>query len=128
MEGAHGAYNILEMEIRLDKIIVKLDDIIYNLKNIANNQYTLYTAIEESNRQTNILIDSTNRITDALYNINDRMKLQEEAIDRHIRKLQSTSEIEAYYLEQTQKELHYKNRMDYLLGRNDGVFFNAPPN
>lgn len=47
LEGADGAYNIYEMEVRLDRIITKLDVVINNLEQIKNNQYYLYSAINE---------------------------------------------------------------------------------
>lgn len=58
-EGQDGAYNIFETEIRLDRIILKLDAVISRLDRISENQYALYNAIEESNRLSNELIDST---------------------------------------------------------------------
>ena len=41
--------------------------------------------------------------------------------------LQKTSALTAYQTERAQKELSYINRMDYLSGRNDSVFWNQPP-
>lgn len=49
------------------------------------------------------------------------------ALNGHIAELQKTSSLTAYFSERTQKELAYMNRMDYLSGRNDDVFFNHPP-
>lgn len=43
-------------------------------------------------------------------------------INRRLEALKKNSEVEVYCMEQAQRELHYMNRMDYLLGRNDGVF------
>lgn len=50
LEGHEGAYNILEMEIRLDRIITQLDKVITQLGAIQQSQYMLYSAIQESNR------------------------------------------------------------------------------
>jgi hypothetical protein len=42
LEGAHGAYNLYENEIRLDTIINKLDVVISKLDEIMDNQRMLY--------------------------------------------------------------------------------------
>ena len=41
--------------------------------------------------------------------------------------LQQSSALTAYQAERAQKELHYMNRMNYLSGKYDDVFFNLPP-
>ncbi len=52
LEGHEGAYNIFENEIRQNIIIQKLDDVVRHLERIENNQFMLYSAIQESNRNT----------------------------------------------------------------------------
>lgn len=61
LEGHEGAYNIFEMESRQDLILRKLDDIIARLDRIEQNQYMLYTAIQNSNRDTNRMLTELNR-------------------------------------------------------------------
>lgn len=46
--GHEGAYNIFEEEIRLDRILIKLDVIIEKLEQIKQNQYMLYVAIKDA--------------------------------------------------------------------------------
>ncbi len=48
LTGHEGAYNIYETELRMNIILVKLDEIIENLKRIEDNQYVLAEAIRES--------------------------------------------------------------------------------
>ena len=48
LEGAEGAYNIFESELRMNLIINKIDDVI-------KHQYMLYSAIQENNKQVNQL-------------------------------------------------------------------------
>ena len=61
LEGANGAYNLLESEIRADRIISSLNRIVTNLEDIKNNQYTLYKSIECANIATiNILSNINN--------------------------------------------------------------------
>lgn len=59
LEGHEGAYNIYEQEIRLDRIITKLDVIISKLEEIKNNQYVLYQSIMQANNVLN-RIDKAN--------------------------------------------------------------------
>ena len=49
LTGHEGAYNLYESELRMNIIIGKLDDIIYRLDNIRDQQYSLYRAITDSN-------------------------------------------------------------------------------
>jgi len=48
-------------------------------------------------------------------------------ISQQLLELQSSSALTAYQAERTQNELHYLNRMKYLSGEYDDVFFNLPP-
>ena len=127
LDGHEGAYNILETEIRLDQIVVQLDRVIANLEKIQQNQYTLYSAIQESNAQSARLLASTDRMAQQLQAMQSQNALQGEALTAQIKELQKSSELTAYHAERTQRELAYMNRMDYLTGRNDGPFHNTPP-
>lgn len=42
---------------------MKLDKIIENLENIKSNQYMLYSAIKESNKETNRIGQELNRVS-----------------------------------------------------------------
>jgi len=123
LEGSDGAYNILEMEIRLDRIITQLDSVIANLERVQKNQFMLYTAISESNQQIAHIVESTNHVAIGIQSFHGEV----HELDRRIAELQKTSEITAYQEAQAQKELRYMNRMNYLSGRNDDVFWNVPP-
>ena len=124
LEGRDGAYNILEMEIRLDRIITQLDCIIESLDAIKNNQYILFSAIEESTRVSNKILDSVYDAVDDLRDIAQQSQKQTEQIE----KIRQNSSIAAYCAEQTQRELHYMNRMNYLSGKYNDVFDNMLPN
>lgn len=123
LEGADGAYNLLELEIRLDHIITRLDRIIAQLDQIKDNQYMLYAAIGEANRKLDQLNISIQQIGSSLSNYHGDLS----SVNAHIEELQKTSAVSAYFAERTQKELAYMNRINYLTGRNDGVFWNVPP-
>lgn len=123
LEGSEGAYNILELEIRLDRIITQLDRITVLLGKIQENQFVLYSAIQESNQRSAQILESTNRMVDNLQHSYEGI----DTLTDRIAELQKTSELTAYCADRTQKELAYMNRMNYLSGRNDSVFWNVPP-
>ncbi len=134
LEGANGGYNLLEMEIRMDRIIVQLDKVIAKLGSIQANQWSLYAAIQDGNRQIQTLTESVNRVAGNISaldsNISNLGRSISNGIDRQNSRLsaiQKSSELTAYYAERNQKELEYMNRMDYLCGRNSDTFFNVPP-
>lgn len=66
LEGHEGAYNILETEIRLDRIIIQLDKVITQLEKIQQNQFILYSAIQKSNQRNSQIIDSTSYMASRL--------------------------------------------------------------
>lgn len=66
LEGHEGAYNIYEMELRQNIIIAKLDSIIYKLDQIKENQYILYTKLNDINKSVSLMY---NTVTDQLDNI-----------------------------------------------------------
>ncbi len=72
LEGADGAYNLFELEVRLDRIITKLDVIIRNLEQIRSNQYYLYEAINNIQPQiekvSNAIIENTNKLNEVAVN------------------------------------------------------------
>ena len=75
LEGHDGAYNTYELEVRLDKIITKMDVIISKLDQIMTNQYYLYVAIKE-------LQPKIDEIADAI--IKNTEKLDEIAVNTKI--------------------------------------------
>ncbi len=69
--GHEGAYNIYESEIRLNLIIVKLDDIIKHLEQIEQNQYMLSNMIRENNIAIQNLSRAVSAQASALCRIED---------------------------------------------------------
>ncbi len=123
LEGHEGAYNILEMEIRMDRIITRLDKVIATLNEIKASQYMVYTAIQDANHKSAQILDSTSRMAESIRDFRG----DTAQLNVRITELQQTSAITAYHTERVQKELAYMNRMNYLSGRNDHVFWNVPP-
>ena len=117
------AYNRFGQEYRLDHIILQLDTIIAKLDAIKDFQYTLYSAIQETNRQMAHILESTNCVIE---NLQDFHGETEKLIDR-ISSIESNSALASYQAENIQKELRYMNRMSFLSGKYDKVFNNFPP-
>ena len=148
LEGHEGAYNLLELEIRLDKIVTQLDRVVEILGRIQRSQYMVYSAIQDANRQSAKILESTYQMTDQLqaFQASNWKMLSGIQVDmqrgilaaeqqyvtmtqmtQQLSALQATSALTAYQTERTRTELHYMNRMNYLSGKNDEVFFNLPP-
>lgn len=72
LEGANGAYNLYEMELRQNIVIGQLSNIIGNLEQIRNNQYSLYEELTKSNKL----------VQDVVY---------------ELRELNSTAKLDAYF-------------------------------
>ena len=56
LEGADGAYNLYESELRQNIIIGQLSNIVNNLEQIRCNQYSLYEELTRSNRMVQEII------------------------------------------------------------------------
>lgn len=70
LEGANGAYNLYESELRQNLIINSLEKISTNLEIIKSNQYILYTELKDSNeRINNTISDISNSIRLSLNSI-----------------------------------------------------------
>lgn len=145
LEGHEGAYNILEQEIRLDHIVLQLDQVIVNLEKIRRNQYMLYEAMQSVNANVSRLYgavltmnDNIKRGMEAIYErqgeqidvLCQQGKIQDQQmaeLNAQIAKLQKTSEVTNYINERNQRELHYMNRMNYLAGNYDNPYGNYAP-
>ena len=123
LEGHEGAYNILELEVRLDRIITQLDKVIMNLEAIRANQYTLYSCLKESNRKMDMLLREENRIADSMQNLG----IQSYEMNRRLGELQHSSELANYLAECNNRQLSYMNRMNYLAGHYDNPYGNYAP-
>lgn len=63
--GGDGAYNTFETEVRLDRIIDKLDVVISMLSQIKSNQWSIYNAIQEGNRISSRLVSATESLAES---------------------------------------------------------------
>ena len=69
LEGAHGAYNLYEEEVRAHLIICKLDEIIKELKAIRRNQYYLYSEFKKANTTLSSLNEKMEKVNNTLNRI-----------------------------------------------------------
>lgn len=74
LTGADGAYNIYENEVRLDRIVTKLDVIIRKLDHIKDNQYSLYAVMSAMNSNLNTLNSTASAMADSLEKIKGYQK------------------------------------------------------
>ena len=96
LSGPDGAYNLFEMEIRMNLVITQLNSVISKLDQIQANQVMLYDAISAGNQLTSQLIGQTNEcIRLGQYNA------QQNAIT-------------AYNTQQTAREVSFSNWLQVL--------------
>lgn len=69
LTGHEGAYNIYENELRLNRIINTLDNILYRLDEIKQNQYYLYQALCDTKEMINSLSSEMNNISSDLSSV-----------------------------------------------------------
>lgn len=120
LEGPNGAYNMFESEVRLDHILLKMDDVIRQLDSIRQSQYQLYVAVAEGNRRTASLLESVSQ------DLKSVSASGSEAA-KQLTNISASEKVIAYNTERTRKELEYYNRMRYRLGDYDKVWDNRLP-
>jgi len=104
--GHEGAYNIYEMEIRLNHIVGQLDEVIRRLDQIQRNQYMIYTAIQEANQKLNGIYSECVNISSGM----DKIEGQNRTLIEKAKSLQANSELSLYFAEQNNRELQYRNQ------------------
>lgn len=117
------AYDTLEIEFRMERIIFNLNRIVQSLEEIKENQYMLYQSINSVNIRLERILSVSQSIVNSVNKLSTEVKSAKEEIEA----LKCSSYFLAYNSERTQKELSYLNRMKYLSGDFDGIPFNAPP-
>lgn len=114
LDGHEGAYNLFNVESRLDKIITRLDLIGSQLEAIRNTQYMLYTTMKESNRQLEILNGAARDMAQRI----DTMAAGAAVTNAKLEKLNYNAELIRFNTEQTRQEIQLRNRMDGILNFN----------
>ena len=114
LDGHEGAYNLFNLESRLDKIITKLDQIGSQLESIKYNQQMLYTTMKESKQQLEILNGAARTMTERL----DTLAANEAVTNAQLEKLNYNTELIKFNTDQTRQEIALRNRMDGILNFN----------
>ncbi len=77
LTGHEGGYNIFEMEIRMNLIILKLDEVVNKLEQIQQNQYELYSALSVCNQNINRVCKQVSSVSSNLERIEQNQELLE---------------------------------------------------
>lgn len=99
LEGANGAYNLYESEVRANLIITNLQQIERDLQQIAKNQYMICHQLKEMNRSLNDLNMRMGMVCDTLERINDNttaIRSDVQDMNQYMEQLSKNSSIIAY--------------------------------
>lgn len=110
LEGHEGAYNLLENEMRLNRIITQNDRILENLETVKQNQEFLYESIQEGNRKADQIIRGCDHMSNQLNGI----QMQGAELNARVAQLQTTSALNLYVNECSRRELEYMNRANRI--------------
>lgn len=92
LEGATGAYNIYENEIRLDTIITQLEEIKAKLEDIKQNQYMIYKTLQSISASLHSLSSSMAQATMSLKSIDVKATTTNE----YLKTISNNTDIIAY--------------------------------
>ena len=108
LEGVGGAYNIYETESRLNQITTQLDQVIDSLESIKQNQFVIYSEIQEMNMSLQSLEDSMNTAIDSMSSMNRKL----DGISKNTAVTAYYSKVNAYY---AQKSAQLTNAISWLV-------------
>lgn len=115
LEGANGAYNLYESELRMNTVIGQLNQVIESLEQIKQNQYMIYSAIHNVTKQLAELNYSMDSALDSLNSIGTSMSNMEShlaAIKENTKVISYNTQCTAYY---SQKNAELTNALGYLI-------------
>ena len=108
LEGADGAYNIYESELRSNIIISKLSDIVESLEKIKDNQYMIYSAINEANKR----LDKMNRKMGEMIESVDKIADSVEHLEKTAETIAYNTEVNAFY---SKKNAELTDALGYMV-------------
>ena len=115
LEGANGAYNLYENELRMNMVIGQLNQVIESLEEIKQNQYMIYSAINETNKQLSKLNSSMSSVISTLSSI----KADTSDMKSYMSKIADNTEVIAYNTEKTafyaKKNAELTNALGYMV-------------
>lgn len=92
LEGATGAYNLYESEIRTNLIISQLSDVIKSLDKIQQNQYMIYSQLQ----QMNSTLNSLSRTMDAAYTAITKIKSNTDDMNKYMAEVSKNTKVIAH--------------------------------
>ena len=108
LEGHEGCYNKFDLEVRLDTIISRIDDVIDNLDQIKFNQHTLYEEVVKCNEKLDNLSTGISEMTNNITGSIEEVKAKTVAA---INGNDHSNTMLEYYAEET---LHNVNNIKWL--------------
>lgn len=93
LEGADGAYNIYENEIRMNRVISQLDTVIASLEEIKQNQYMMYEELRGINESLDLLNSTMDKALESIQNIDTNTK----GLAENTRVIAHNTAVAAYY-------------------------------
>ena len=108
LDGANGAYSIYENEVRMNTVISQLSQVIEHLQAIERNQYVLYSAITDANKQ----ISKLNSEMETMNTTLNKMKKSTENIEQNAKVIAYNSAVSAYY---SKKNAELTDALGYLI-------------
>ena len=115
LDGANGAYNIYENEIRLDAIITQLDEIKTKLDEIKQNQYMIYKTMSEIASSLKSLESSMDKAVKSLDSINTKATTANEYlanISKNSEVIAHNTAVSAYY---SKKNAELTNALGFMV-------------
>lgn len=92
LEGATGAYNLYESEIRTNLIISQLSDVLKSLDKIQQNQYMIYSQLQ----QMNSTLNSLGRTMDAAYTAIAKIKTNTDDMNKYMAEVSNNTKVIAH--------------------------------
>lgn len=93
LDGANGAYNIYENEIRADRIIGQLSQVIEKLDDISESQFMIYSEIKKVNSNLEHLNSTMDKALVSIQNMEENV----EQIAKNSEVMAHNSAVSAYY-------------------------------
>lgn len=104
LEGANGAYNLYENEIRSNLIINQLNQVIVSLDQIKENQYMLYAEINSINNNLEQMNKSMNQALVSIKSMDENLQSiskTNDTIAHNSAVIAHNTEVAAYYSKRT---------------------------
>ena len=115
LEGANGAYNIYENEIRANLVISQLSQIIASLEQVKANQYMLYSELNSINQNMETLNNTMSNALKMLNSISQNTEKMSDSLDsisQNTEIIAHNTAVSAYY---SKMNAELTNSLGYLM-------------